>query len=89
MAYALDLDPHENLQGNLPAPILTGDSLTLTFPANAPGITYTAQTSTDLQTWTTDGVTLSDLDPDNHRTAVVPLDAPQRFLRLVVSISPQ
>lgn len=85
MAYALGLDPKANLTQHLPAPVLTGDSLTLNFRAAAPGITYSVQTSTDLQTWSADGVDLSDLDPTNHRTASVPLDAPRRFLRLAVS----
>ncbi len=50
--------------------------------------TYTAETSTDLHTWVTDGVILSGLGANNHRTASVNLDSPQRFLRLVGTRSP-
>ena len=57
MAYALDLDPRRNLRSRLPVPILTDDSLSLTFHAARPGLTYTVQTSTDLRNWTTEGVT--------------------------------
>ena len=88
IAYALYLDPNENLGQQMPVPVLVGDSLTLTFHAAAPGVTYTVETSTNLQTWTTDGVAISDLDPTKHCTGSVPLDAPQRFLRLLVSQIP-
>jgi hypothetical protein len=87
MAYALGLDPHANLSSRLPAPVLTNRYLSLTFPAAANGITYTVETSTDLQHWTTEGVTFSDLDPGQRRTASARLDTPRRFLRLVVTLS--
>ncbi len=89
MAYALDLNPHANLSGHMPAPEVDGDTLKLTFSAGAKGVTYTVDTSTDLEHWTTEGVTLTDLDPTQHPTASVPLDSPRRFLRLVVSDSPR
>lgn len=54
------------------------------FYASAPGIIYTVQTSTDMETWVTDGVTLSDLDPDGRRTATVDRASQRRFMRLVV-----
>ena len=84
MAYALNLDPNENLSQQMPAPVLTDDSLTLTFHAAAPGITYTVESSTDLQTWTTESVATSDLDSHRHRTASVPINAQRRYLRLMV-----
>ncbi len=84
MAYALDLDPKQNLRGRLPVPILDKDSLRLTFPATRAPLTYTVQTSTDLQNWSTQGVTIGEPDADGLRTATVPRDTPQRFLRLVV-----
>jgi hypothetical protein len=49
------------------------------------GITYHAETSTDLKTWTTNGITLSGPDPRNHRTASIPSNSQNRFLRLVVT----
>ena len=60
----------------MPAPVLEGDTLTLSFHAAAPGITYAVETSTDLKTWVADGVVISDLDANNQRTASIPLDAP-------------
>ncbi|MCX6873760.1 MAG: leucine-rich repeat domain-containing protein, partial [Verrucomicrobia bacterium] len=47
-------------------------------------ITYSVETSVNLQTWVTDGVSLSELAPDNTRIATVDRLAPVRFLRLVV-----
>jgi hypothetical protein len=88
MAYALNLDPNQKLRGSLPVPVLDGDSLTISFHADSRGVTYTVETSTDLQTWDMDGVVLSDLDADNQRTASVALDSPRHFLRLVVSEAP-
>ena len=57
------------------------------FYASAPGITYTAQTSTDMEAWVSDGVTLSDPDAEGTRTATVARDGPRRFMRLVVAAS--
>ena len=84
MAYALNLDPRQNLKGLLPAPVLGNDSLSIRYYAATPGITYRVETSRDLGQWTTTGVTLSALDAENQRTASVPRDAAGRFLRLVV-----
>jgi len=84
MAYALNLDPRQNLRGRLPAPVLGEGSLSISYYAAAPGITYRVETSRNLTQWTTAGVTLSALDAENQRTASVPHDAADRFLRLVV-----
>lgn len=84
MAYALNLDPRENLRDRLPAPVLSAEALSIRFYAGTPGITYRVETSRDLTQWTTDGVTLSGLDAENRRTASVPRDAVPRFLRLAV-----
>jgi hypothetical protein len=84
MAFALDLNPNLNLADSQPAPVLGGDTLSMSFHAASPGITYTVETSTDLQNWGTEEVIMSDLGPDNQRTASVLMDSPQRFLRLVV-----
>ena len=37
---------------------MNGGRLEVTIHGSAPGITYTAQSSTDAKTWTTDGVTI-------------------------------
>ena len=84
MAYALNLDPRQNLPSRLPAPVLGEDSLSIRFYAGTPGMTYQVETSRNLTQWTTTGVTLSALDAENKRTASVPRDADDRFLRLVV-----
>ena len=84
MAYALDLDPGINLQGSLPVPVRIGNTLSLSFHATSPGITYKVETSTDLHEWKLKGVTQSAPGPDGRSTATVSLDSPRRFLRLTV-----
>ena len=84
MACALNLDPNINLQASLPVPVRNGSTLSLSFHATTPGITYKVETSTDLTTWTTTGVTQTAPGPDHRSTATVSLDSPRRFLRLVV-----
>ena len=84
MAYALNLDPNIDLRGSMPEPVLDGGHLTMSFHAASPGITYVVETSADLQTWVSKGVTTSELGPDNRRTAVVERDSERRFLRLRV-----
>jgi hypothetical protein len=85
MAYALDLDPNQNLQRSLPVPVLGDDTLSISFHAPSDGVTYTVQTSTDLKSWTTDGVTLPELDPVGQRTAWIDTEGAQRFMRLLVA----
>ena len=85
MAYALNLNPLLNLQNALPAPVVTATDLNLSFYGASRGITYQVETSTDLTSWTTQGVTLSAVGPDGVRTASVPRDTASRFLRLAVS----
>jgi hypothetical protein len=87
MAYALNLDPRLVLSGNIPKPVLAGNQLSLTFYAGSEGITYLAETSTDLHTWTTTGVTISAADANKFRTASVPMTGSQRFMRLGVSVA--
>jgi hypothetical protein len=84
MAYALNLNPTLNLKGSLPMPILGDDTLSISFYGASPGITYTVETSTDLQNWTTVGVELSEPDMAGNRTASVDLDSARHFLRLIV-----
>jgi len=86
MAYALDLDPSQNLKGCMPRPVFAGNQMSLSFYAGNTDVTYTVQSSTDLHTWTTTGVTVSAPDANNLRTASVPMTGPGRFLRLLVSV---
>ena len=84
LAYALDLDPTLPQRRQLPVPVHDGNALSLNFPDSRPGLTYRAETSADLTQWTATGVTQSAPGPDGRSTSRVSLDAPSRFLRLVV-----
>ena len=80
----LNLDP-VTARAGLPQPIMGPTTLGMEFYASAPGIAYTAKTSEDMETWVTDGVTLSELDPDGRRMATADRSSPRRFMRLVVA----
>jgi len=56
------------------------------FYAGSEGVTYTVETSADLLSWSTDGVTLSDPDANHQCMASVPLTGFSRYLRVAVSI---
>lgn len=84
MAYALNLDPRGNLRGRLPVPVVSGESISISFYGATPGVTYRVETSSDLTSWTPEGVTLSAPDAAGQRTGSVPLDGGSRFLRLKV-----
>ena len=83
-AYALDLDPSMNLAPQMPQPELGEGTMAISFHGDAQGIRYTVETSTDLQNWTTDGVTLSDPNEGGMRLATVDRGSSRRFLRLLV-----
>lgn len=85
LAYALNLDPRLNLQSSLPVAVHGANTLSLSFHETSPGITYHVETSTDLQNWSTAGVTQSLPGPDQKSTATVARDGPRRFLRLLVA----
>jgi len=84
MAYALNLDPAQNLRGSMPSPVIAGNQMSLTYYAGSAGVTYAVQTSTDLSNWSTAGVTTSGLDANNCRTATATMNGPCRYMRLVV-----
>lgn len=81
-AYALDLDPMNNPARGLPLATLLPDSLAMTYFAGRPDITYIVKSSTDLQNWTTEGVTISPPDALGRRTASGARDTPKKFLKL-------
>jgi hypothetical protein len=84
MAYALNLNPNQNLSGSLPQPVFAAGEMSLSFYAGTAGLSYAVEASADMQTWTTAGVSLS--EPVNQiRTASVAMTGPARFMRLVVS----
>jgi hypothetical protein len=84
MAYALNLDPNLNLAGSLPQPVLTANQMSLTFYAGSAGVTYSVEVSSDLQTWTTAGVTTSPPDANHFSTATIPRTGNRGFMRLSV-----
>jgi hypothetical protein len=85
MAYALNLDPHANLSGSMPQPVIDGTHMHLTFYAGSAGVTYAVETSTDMKDRTWTNVPLSDPpDANQCRTATVDRNVPSRFMRLVV-----
>lgn len=84
MAYALNLDPTRNQSGSIPRPVVVGNNMSLTYYAASAGITYTVETSPDLKSWDTTGVTLSGPDANNCYTATVPMTGAPCFMRLKV-----
>ena len=85
MAYALGIDPRQNLSGSMPQPVFGNGWMSLVFYAGSEGITYKAETSGNMHNWTSEGVSLSAPDANGYRTASIPADEPLRFIRLVVS----
>ncbi len=86
MAYALALDPNPGFISNPLEPTLDSNALKITYFAGREDVVYTPQTSSDLDNWTTDGLTLSELSLEGHRTASVSRSQPRRFLRLILAL---
>ncbi|MEZ5327700.1 MAG: leucine-rich repeat domain-containing protein [Verrucomicrobiales bacterium] len=82
--YALNLDPDAILQ-SMPSPVLWADMLAMNFYAGRPEIHYVVQYSEDLETWSSDGVSLSEIGDDGFRTASVDRNSAPRFMRLLIS----
>lgn len=85
MEYALNLDPTRNESGNIPRPVFTGNQMSLTFYAGSQGVSYSVETSTDLQNWSAAGVTISAPNASGFSTATAPMTGSSCFMRLVVS----
>lgn len=85
MAYALNLNPNENLAGRLPKAVLDGDRLEIGFYGGTPGLTYAVEISENLEVWTTDGVEISAPDGNDFRKASVSAGVSRKFMRLVVA----
>ncbi|HYF35246.1 MAG TPA: hypothetical protein VD994_08170, partial [Prosthecobacter sp.] len=84
LEYALDLNPHLPDTGIL-VPALENERLHLTYPLLREDLNYVPETSVDLRTWTTEGVTQT--ADAGQVTASVPASAfdERRFLRLRVA----
>ena len=90
MAYALNLDPHSNLAGSLPAPVLGEDgTLSISYYAASDGITYIVETSNDLVSWHNSDIIISSPDANGHRTASIDSGGSSAYLRLKVTIADQ
>lgn len=86
MAYALNLDPNAGFIRNPLEPILDSKTLEVTFFAGREDVIYTPQTSSDLDDWSSDGVTLSEVDLEGRRTASVINGDSRCFLRLHLAL---
>ena len=84
MEYALNLDPTANNRGNTTKRAVTHEGLYLNYYATQAGVSYVVDVSTNLQTWSTNGVALSTIGSDNRRSAYTPITGPKKFLRLTV-----
>ena len=83
MAYALNLNPSQNLSGSLPQPVLPAEQMSMSFYAGADGVTYVVEISPDLVHWSTEGVTYTDLN--QIRTATANRTQGSGFMRLSTS----
>ena len=85
MNYALNLNPAKNQSASQPKPVVSGSQMSLTYYAGSPGVTYTVQASTDLQNWSTSGVSVNGPDINNRCTATTPTAGANVFMRLQVT----
>ena len=87
LKYAFGLNPTvRNSPAAIPQPVLSGSSLTLSFtaPAGAGGVTYGAQSSTDLLNWTP----ITDTGAGGNHIFTVNLSGPRVFMRQIITIAP-
>jgi hypothetical protein len=73
------------LQHRLPKPVLGDNTLNISFYGEAARITYTVEASSDLRTWMTEGVAVTEPNEAGQRVATVSQDSQTAFLRLVVA----
>lgn len=85
MAYALNLNPNQNLSTSVPQPVFSPTQMSLSYYSGAAGVTYQVQASEDLKNWSDSGVSVSGPDANQVSTATVNRSGPLRFMRLAVS----
>jgi hypothetical protein len=86
LKYAFGLNPTvRNSAGSIPKPVHSGSTLTLSFaaPAGAGGITYGAESSTDLVHWTS----ITDTGTGGNHVFTVNA-GPHVFMRQLISLAP-
>ncbi len=87
LKYALNLNPWVDGHMGLPQPAVANGYLELIFTAYQSDVIYNVEASTDLATWSTDGVVINPND-NLQDTAIYPLPpSGTAFLRLVVTPS--
>jgi len=82
LEYAFGFDPEKDSSSQMPKLGKSGSNATLSFPASRADLTYGAEVSTDMQTWTSSGVTLT--TNGSTKTASYPMSAQKAFLRITV-----
>lgn len=91
LKYAFGLDPFASAVGQLPAAVLSGGSLSITYTKvlAATDLTYTVEWSDDLTSWSASGITeqlvSGDTETQRIRASVSGAPATARFLRVRVS----
>ena len=88
LAYAFNLDPKQNLSARMPQPVIASSQMSLIFYAGSEDVSYAVESSSDLQIWSTAGVSLSVPDANKFRSASVSTSDPVRFMRIKVSYIP-
>ncbi len=84
MEVALNLSPNINNASRLPQAVRNGNTIEIEFYAQTPGITYVAEASPNMGTWSTTGVTVTGPDASGTYKASVVIDADSKFVRLRV-----
>ena len=84
MAYALGLNPLENLSAKIPVPVFSANQMRYTYYSGRTGITYRVESSIDLISWSTNGVQVSPPNANKFKTATIDMMGNRRFMRLVV-----
>jgi hypothetical protein len=87
LKYAFNLSPWVDGHSLLPQPFLSSGNLVLSFQALQSDINYTVQTSTDLITWGTAGVTTQTNGSLVTASCATPPNGPV-FLQIVVTSAP-
>lgn len=83
--YALDIGYTGSAEP--PQQSATPHDFSLSFHPERADVTYTVQSSENLEKWDTDKVTLSPIDADGYRTASIPIES-RGFLRIALELTP-
>ncbi len=85
MAYALDLNPYQNLSGSLPSPQVVAGNLTISYFAGRSDLIYQVEAWDGTNPWSAENVILGPLNEEQVQTASLTMTGPKAFLRLAVS----